>query len=471
MKKTFILSIILVSFLTSLTSSSQNIDKKSIAGSWLGKINAGTIDLRIVFNLILVGNDSLTATLDSPDQGAKGIKIGPVVIDGDKIKISAAMLRGEYNGTLINDTLFEGTWMQGGRTTPLDIRKLKAAFTINRPQEPKPPFPYTSEDIEFKNEKFNITLAGTLTIPEGNGPFPVVILISGSGTQNRNEEIMGHKPFLAIADYLSRNGIAVLRYDDRGAGKSQGNPITATTEDLATDTEAAFNFIKNHAKINPKFIGLIGHSEGGLIAPITAASNKEIAFIVSLAGPGVTGEKIVLTQSQDISRIFGISEENIKETTAINKKIYSVLKKENDNAKAETKIMAVYKEELAKKKTSKDDIEKSVNQLKASFGASTYTWFRYFIMTDPAIFWKKTDCPVLAINGEKDLQVSADENLPAIEEALKSGGNKNVKTIKPEGLNHFFQHSKTGLPSEYPDIEETFSTEVLKIISDWILAL
>jgi uncharacterized protein len=470
MKKSFLLSFIVISFMASLSSSAQNIDKKAITGSWLGKINTGTMDLRVIFNLTLAGKDSLTATLDSPDQGAKGIKIGPVTVNGDKIKISAPMLRGEYNGTLKNDTLFEGTWMQGGNTMPLELAKLKTAFTINRPQEPKPPFPYTSENVTFTNEKFNIKLAGTLTIPSGKGPFRAVIMITGSGAQNRNEELMGHKPFLVIADYLSRNGIAVLRYDDRGVGSSQGNYANATSADLATDTEAAFSFLKNNPKINQKEIGLIGHSEGGLIAPITAASNQDIAFIVSLAGPGVTGQQIILKQSQDISRLSGISEENIKETTAINRKLYAVLKKEKDNKKAETKIIALYREELEKKKTSKEDTEKAVNQLKASFGASSYTWFRYFIMTDPAIFWKKVKCPVLALNGEKDLQVSADENLPAIAKALKSGGNKNVKTIKPEGLNHLFQHCKTGLPSEYSGIEETFSPEALKTITDWILA-
>jgi alpha-beta hydrolase superfamily lysophospholipase len=471
MNKPFVLLIIVISLLISFSSSAQDIDKKAIAGSWLGKINTGAMDLRVVFNLTLAGKDSLTATIDSPDQGAKGIKIGPVTTDGKKIKISAPMLRGEYNGSLKNDTLLEGTWMQGGNTMPLDLSKLRAAFNINRPQEPKPPFPYTSENVNFTNEKFNIKLAGTLTIPSGKGPFKAVIMITGSGAQNRNEELMGHKPFLVIADYLSRNGIAVLRYDDRGAGSSQGNYATATSADLATDTEAAFSFLKNNPQINPNEIGLIGHSEGGLIAPITAASKQEIAFIVSLAGPGVTGQQIILKQSQDISRLTGISEENIKESTAINKKLYAVLKKEKDNNKAETKILALYKEELEKKKTSKEETDKAVNKLKASFGASTYTWFRYFIMTDPAIFWKKVKCPVLALNGEKDLQVSADENLPAIAKALNSGGNKNVKTIKPEGLNHLFQHCKTGLPSEYSGIEETFSPEVLKIMTDWILAL
>jgi alpha-beta hydrolase superfamily lysophospholipase len=321
------------------------------------------------------------------------------------------------------------------------------------------------------NNKFNIQLAGTLTIPAGAGPFKAVILISGSGAQNRNEELLGHKPFLVIADYLSRNGIAVLRYDDRGVGQSQGNYAEATSADLATDAEAAYNFLKNNPKINSREIGLMGHSEGGLIAPIVASSNPGIAFIISLAGPGITGQQIIIRQSQEISRISGISEEKIRKSTATSKKLYAVLRKEKDNKKAEVKILAIYKEMLKKEKSSKEDTEKAVNQLKATFGAQTYTWFRYFIITDPAIFWKKVKCPVLALNGEKDLQVAADENLPAIEKALKSSGNNSVKTIQLPGLNHLFQHCKTGLPSEYSEIEETFSPEALKIIDDWILVL
>ncbi len=472
MKKTYILLILVMSLIFPEMSPAQNkTDNRSITGSWLGKINTGAIELRVIFNLSVAGNDSLVATLDSPDQGAKNIKLGPVTFTGKTLKISAAVLMAEYNGTIKNDTLITGTWMQGGATLPLDLVKLKSAFTIDRPQEPKPPFPYRSEDVTFTNNKFNITLAGTVTIPQGTGPFPAVILITGSGPQNRDEEIMGHKPFLVIADYLTRHGIAVLRYDDRGVGKSQGTSSGATTADLATDAEAAFDFLKSYPDINPKFIGLLGHSEGGLIAPMVASSNPSVAFIVSLAGPGVTGEQIILRQAQDISRLSGVSESAIKENTEINKRLYAVLKEEKDNQKAEVKIIDLYKEILDKKKTSKEDEEKAVNQLKASFGAGSYTWFRYFIMTNPATFWSKVKCPVLALNGEKDLQVAADENLPAIEKALKSGGNRSVKTIMLPGLNHLFQHCKTGLPAEYSSIDETFSPEVLKIIADWISGL
>jgi alpha-beta hydrolase superfamily lysophospholipase len=370
-----------------------------------------------------------------------------------------------------NDSIIEGEWTQRGQSVKLNLKKLRAAFTLKRPQEPRPPFPYSSEDVTFGNKKFNIFLAGTLTIPNGNGPFPAVILITGSGAQNRDEALQGHKPFLVIADWLTRNGIAVLRYDDRGVGKSQGDYAASTSADLSTDVEAAFLFLKNNPRINPSSIGLVGHSEGGLIAPIVASANPEIGFIVSLAGPGVDGEQIISTQQREISKLSGLSDAEINEAAAVNKKLYSILKKEKDDLKAETKILEEYRKILIDSKLPPAEIESKCSQLKATFGAQTYTWFRYFIMTDPAVFWKKVKCPVLALNGEKDLQVSADVNLPAIESALKSGGNKNVRTIELPGLNHLFQHCTTGLPAEYGQIEETFSPEALKIISDWILGL
>jgi alpha-beta hydrolase superfamily lysophospholipase len=471
MKKSLTLLILSTLFILTQAMNAQTNYKNVLPGSWLGKISVGAIELRVVFNLSITGRDSLIATLDSPDQGAKGIKLGPVTLIGETLKISAGALMAEYNGTIKNDTLIEGTWKQSGTTNVLNLKKLKTAFTVNRPQEPKPPFPYTSEDVTFTNYKFNIKLAGTLTIPSGPGPFKAVILISGSGPQNRDEELLGHKPFLIISDWLTRNGIAVLRFDDRGVGKSQGTYATASSADLATDAEAAFNFLKNTPKINPKAIGLLGHSEGGLIAPIVASSVRDVSFIVSLAGPGVTGQQIIIRQSQDISRLSGVSENQIRKSTETNKKLYTVLRKEKDNNKAEVKILALYREMLMKEKTSKEDTEKAVNQLKATFGASTYTWFRYFLFIDPATFWKKVNCPVLALNGDKDLQVSAKENLPAIEKAVKSNGNKTVKTVNLPGLNHLFQHCKTGLPAEYGEIEETFSPEALKIITEWIVAL
>jgi hypothetical protein len=295
MKRIVLFPVLLVATMLTISLYAQNTTNRSILpGSWMGKLSTNGIDLRLVFNLKLNDNDSLIATLDSPDQGAKNIPMGIVILDDKKLTIKAPALLGEYNGTITSDSTIDGTWTQRGASFTVNLKKLKAAFTVNRPQEPKPPFPYTSEDVTFINNKFNIKLAGTLTIPAGPGPFKAVIMITGSGAQNRNEELMGHKPFLVIADYLSRNGIAVLRYDDRGVGGSQGNYSEATSEDLATDAEAAFNYLKNNPKINQKEIGFIGHSEGGLIAPIVAVSNHDVGFIVSLAGPGVTGQQIII---------------------------------------------------------------------------------------------------------------------------------------------------------------------------------
>jgi pimeloyl-ACP methyl ester carboxylesterase len=447
------------------------INTKSVVGSWLGKLDVNSVTLRIIFNLSLIEKDSIIATLDSPDQGARDIKIGPVALFGEEISIKAPLLLAEFKGMIKNDTLIEGTFSQAGQTMPLNLIKLKKAFALNRPQEPKPPFPYISVDVKFTNEKAGIMLAGTLTIPEGKGPFPAVILITGSGSQNRNEELMGHKPFLVIADYLSRNGIAVLRCDDRGVGQSQGTPLNATSEDFATDAEAAYLYLRTRKEIRPESIGLAGHSEGGLIAPIVASSDPRIAFIIALAGPGVIGEEILHKQNYDISIISGAEEKQIRKGISINRKLFAILKKEPDNNKAADSMTATYRKLLTKEKTSSEDIDKAIKQFNASLNPVSYNWIRFFISTNPADFWKKVKCPVLALNGEKDLQVAAGINLPAIEKALKSGGNNAVTTVKLPDLNHLFQHCKTGLPAEYEEIEETFSPEVLKIMADWINGL
>lgn len=472
MKKIIFSLLVLTGFVYFSNVHAQNIpDKKSFMGSWLGKLEVSGITLRIVFNLSLAGNDSIAVTLDSPDQGAKGIRIGPVEINGNNIKISASLLKGEYNGTFKSDTLIEGKWTQAGMTYPLDLAKLKTAFLINRPQEPKPPFPYQVRDITFRNEKAKINLGGTLTMPVGNGPFPAVILITGSGSQNRNEELMGHKPFLLIADYLTRHGIAVLRYDDRGIGKSEMGPADPTSADFATDAEAALNYLKSVETINRKKIGLAGHSEGGLIAPILASTDPDVAFVISLAGTGVPGEQIILSQAYDINKASGMDEKELNSSTSLSKKLYAVVNKEADNNKAIAKMSAILKKSLILEKKSDEEIKKAMDQFQSSASAITSQWFRYFLTANPANFWKKVKCPVLVLNGEKDLQVASEINLPAIEKALKEGGNSSVRIVSLPDLNHLFQHCKTGLPAEYGVIEETMSPEVLKIMSDWIPGL
>jgi pimeloyl-ACP methyl ester carboxylesterase len=449
--------------------SAQEIDLyKTLPGSWFGRIPAGGINLRVVFDLKAERKDSLSVTMESPDQGAGVIKIGPVIIEGSTVNIKAPLLLGEYKGKVVSDTLIEGTWSQAGRTAELNLTKLKKAFTLNRPQEPKAPFPYKSEDVTFMNEKANIELAGTLTIPNGEGPFPAVVLVSGSGSQNRNEELLGHKPFWVIADHLSRNGIVVLRYDDRGVGKSKGTPLNATTADFATDAEAAFSYLLSRKETDPALTGIAGHSEGGLIAPIIAARNPKVAFVISLAGTGVKGEEILHTQNYDISIASGNDPVETLKGISLNRKLFAVLKKENDNKVAAEKINAIYRKALEKQKKSPEEIDIALKSLSNSLNPVSFYWMRYFMITNPADFWEKVKCPVLALNGDKDLQVSAKVNLPAIEKALRKGRNDSFKIVSLPGLNHLFQHTATGLPSEYGDIEETISPEVLGIITNWI---
>jgi len=255
-----------------------------ILGIWSGKLDAGGTVLGVVFNVLKEG-DAVKATMDSPDQGIAGIEIASVSCSAGNAVFDIKKIGGTYEGKLSGDTI-TGTWKQGGAEFPLTLTRKKEAPKVNRPQEPKEPYPYKSENVKFRNEKAGITLAGTLTMPEGDGPFPAVILVSGSGKQDRNETVFGHKPFLIIADWLSKNGVAVLRYDDRGAGESEGDFSQGTTMDFADDAEAAFNYLYSLPIVDKKFAGIMGHSEGGMIAPIVASRNQKIGFAVLLAGPG-----------------------------------------------------------------------------------------------------------------------------------------------------------------------------------------
>lgn len=340
----------------------------------------------------------------------------------------------------------------------------------NRPQEPKPPFSYNPELVYFENSQAdNIKLAGTLTIPKGKKKHPVAVLISGSGPQNRDEELMGHKPFLVLADYLSTNGIAVLRYDDRGIAESEGDFKTATSFDFATDVDAAITYLKTRKDIDSNKIGLIGHSEGGLIASIVASKNNDVAFIISLAGTGVVGSEVMLTQSWEIAKQLGATNATLKFNDTISKIVYNVIKTETDTSQVKLKIeteLKAYRENNA----SSPFVLYINDQLISKFtSVANNKWLTTFIRTNPQDYYSKTNCPVLALNGSKDMQVLPKLNLDGIEKGLKKANNKDVTTKELEGLNHLFQISETGNPNEYGEIEETFSPKALGIIRDWIL--
>lgn len=441
---------------------------QSLSGTWNGALKIQNSSLRVVFNIKQTDNGYIS-TMDSPDQGAKDIPVTSTGFQSPNLKLEIKNAGIEYNGILKGDEII-GIFKQGNQEFPMNLsRGQSEKKVLIRPQEPTKPYGYNSEDITFENKVANISLAGTFTYPSKGDNFPVVILISGSGPQNRDEEILGHKPFLVLSDHLTKNGIAVLRFDDRGVGKSTGKFKDATTADFATDVESAITYLKTRKEIDPKKIGLMGHSEGGIIAPMVAARSKEVDFIVLLAGTGLRGDKILLLQQELIARASGVSEVEIAKSRRINSEAFDIVLKSNESESLKNDLRVylaniLKNEPSASKPTnmSNDDfIEAQVKQISGA-------WMQYFIKYDPSLALQEVKCPVLAINGAKDLQVPPKEDLAAIEKALKKGGNKYVTIKEMPNLNHLFQECKTGSLSEYASIEQTFSPLALSEITNWV---
>ncbi len=453
----------------SLILSSLSLKAQDVTGEWNGILKVGGMQLRLVFHVNKT-DKGYSATMDSPDQGQKNIPMSKATFENKIITIEMAAARINYSGLLIGNDSINGTFSQAGQNFPMNLtRKAIQKQEVKRPQEPRKPYPYYSEDLTFENKKAGITLAGTLTLPKKEGKFPVVVLITGSGPQNRDEELLGHKPFLVIADYLTQKGIGVLRFDDRGCFASRGNFKTATSFDFATDVEAAVEYLKTRKEVDLKHIGLIGHSEGGIIAPIVAAGNNSVNFIVLMAGTGVSGGDIMLKQQEDIGITTGMSKEDIQLTKEINSEVFKIMALASDTAKLRSDLTLYIKSRI--KDFPKKDIPKDMTEdelAKVQVDNLMNPWMLNFIRYNPAGMLEKVKCPVLALNGDKDLQVCSKINLPAIENALKKGGNK-LYTIKElTGLNHLFQESKTGSPTEYAEIEQTISPLALETIANWI---
>lgn len=453
-----------------------------ISGIWAGSLAVGGgIALRLVAKIGMGPDGKLSSTLDSLDQGAMGIPVQTTTFQDDRLDLVVAAVQGEYKATLSGDgKTLTGTWTQGGMSFPLVMTKTEKEEELTRhPQEPKPPFPYVSEDVTFPNKSAGITLAGTLTKPLGPGPFPVVALITGSGPQNRNEEILGHKPFWVIADYLTRRGIAVLRTDDRGVAKSTGDFAAATSFDFAGDTLAAVAYLKSRRDIDRKHIGLIGHSEGGLIAPICATRSRDVAFIVLMAGPGLPGDQILERQGALIESAAGIPAARIAKNEEAQKQALQIVRAEPDLKRREEKLRSALskvvetqdsRQELARTNGGKPMTSQQISDFVGRQVAMLASpWMRTFILYDPRPTLKKVKCPVLAIDGSRDLQVPPKDDLDAIQDALKAGGNRDVTVRELPGLNHLFQPTKTGSPSEYAAIETTVDPSALQVMGDWIV--
>mgnify|MGYP001036646552 CR=1 FL=1 len=459
MKKTTITTFL--TLLLTATGVAQNI-----TGSWNGLLKIGN-QLQLHVGLQVEKTDTgYKVNLASPDQGAAHIPVSTFTFNDPNVIFQSDLIKASYAGEYKNDSI-SGTFKQGGQSIPLTFYRGEAAKP-KRPQEPALPLPYYSEEVTVENTTANVKLAGTLTKPQKDGSYPAVILITGSGAQNRDEELLGHKPFLIISDYLTRQGIAVLRYDDRGTAKSTGTFSTATSQDFAGDVESAVAYLKTRKDI--KQIGLIGHSEGGVIAPIVAAKNKDVAFIVMLAGTGIRGDKLLLLQTELISRVEGAPDSAIAKTTATNKGIFDIILKNEEDSIIKKELKA-YFIQYGTAHPADVPAGTTVEQFATTQVVQTmkpWPWMKFFIKYDPVTSLKKVKCPVLAVNGEKDLQVPPKENLGPIAAALK--GNKNVTTKEYAGLNHLFQECKTGAPSEYAGISQTFSPIVLEDISKWINA-
>jgi pimeloyl-ACP methyl ester carboxylesterase len=439
---------------------------------WEGKliVKAG-IGLRMVVRASKTADGTYVARLDSPDEGLKGLKLDPFTLDESQLAFGLKATGAKYEGKLnAEGTEAVGSWSQSGVKIPLTFKKTDAPSVVRRPQTPKPPFPYRSEDVSYENKAAGVTLAGTLTTPEGPGPFPALILISGSGAQDRDETIFQHKPFLVLADALTRRGVAVLRVDDRGVGGSTGSTAKSTSDDFAGDVLTGLEFLKGRPRIDPKAIGLIGHSEGGLIAPVVATRSADVAFIVLLAGTGLPGDEILYLQGRLILKAMGAKDESLARQRDLQRKLFDVVKAEPDPAKALVKLREVAKADFdALPEAERKDPENAPARIDAELKAVNTPWFRHFLTFDPRPILSKVRCPVLALVGEKDLQVPPKENLSEIERVLKAAGNTRVMVKELPGLNHLFQTCKTGAPSEYAEIEETIAQTALNEIGDWVV--
>jgi pimeloyl-ACP methyl ester carboxylesterase len=437
----------------------------SIEGTWSGTLEVQGYKLRVAFH-VASKDGRLVATLDSIDQGIKGIAVESVEVKAGAVTIKLPSIGGAFEGRLEGDSI-EGTWSQSGVSLPLELRRVDKAPELNRPQTPKPPFPYKVEEVSYDNRAGGVRFAGTLTRPKGDGPFPAVLLITGSGAQDRDETLFGHKPFLVLADALTRRGFAVLRVDDRGVGGSTGDILDATIDDLVADALAGVAFLKARAAVDPKRIGLVGHSEGGWVAPLAATKSKDVAYIAMIAGPGLSGEEILHLQTAAILRAGEVDEETIDRNRAVMERTYSVVKEESDDARARARLMEIFKEQIAG--LTEEQARAAGPQMEAQLKTLTSRWFRSILTYDPRPSLRRVACPVLAILGEKDLQVPAAENRAELVKAFEEGGNKAARVEVLAGHNHLLQRCKTGLPAEYGSLEETMSPESLDLIAEWLL--
>jgi pimeloyl-ACP methyl ester carboxylesterase len=466
-------SMVLTTFLIALlicrvgSAQAQNTPTDVLEGLWSGAPEIGGQAVPpIVFRIIKNLDGRFNAYLESPD-GIRRIRARRVTRTGNILRLDVDEIGGAFEGKLSDDRIsIDGKWTQAGHSFPLVIKRTNEQPHPNRPQEPQKPYPYDVEEIVCENKEADVKLAGTLTLPRAKGPFPAVRIIGGSGSLNRDDECFGHRTFLVLADYLTRRGLAVLRLDKRGVWKSGGQYENATTEDFAGDALASVEYLKSRKEINPKRIGLIGHSEGAMIAPMLAAKSPDIAFIVMIAGPGVPLDEAMTIQNCLYAEADGADRNKVDFLRDWYKHFYAVAIGEKDDAVAAEKMRKMY---AGLTETQKQMLGWSEGKLDREIGEVLSPWHRYLLAFNPEVFLKKVECPVLAVIGQKDLQVSPAENLAGIANALKAGGNQDFIVKELPDLNHLLQTAETGAESEYAQIDQTIAPLALKTIGDWII--
>ncbi|MBN2727731.1 MAG: prolyl oligopeptidase family serine peptidase [Bacteroidales bacterium] len=461
MKKAFLLFLLCASLITK----AQN----SFTGTWQGYFSVEGIQFLMILNIEEDENDKISATMHIPQQMLLNYDVLKISTEDDSLWMKAAGLRADYAAILDRDSL-RGTWTQMGvnYVINLGLTPEDEAFSIRRPQTPQEPYTYYCEDVKFYNKKAKIWLAGTLTLPDTTHNWPVVVLVSGSGPQDRNEELLEHKPFLVIADYFTRNGIGVLRYDDRGIGKSEGKFADATTIDLASDAESAIDFLSKKEFVNKDQIGLAGHSEGGIIA-MMLGSNKKLLFAISMAGVGVPCDQLLVMQQDKMYEGYGGSEEMREVMWNFNSRMYNIVQTEKDPVAIRTGIETILAETT--ERLTEEEIKEyglSDNYIIAILSQISNPWFKTFVTLKPAKYIEKIKIHFLAINGSTDRQVPAEENIEAIKIHIKQKKGQIVDYKIFDGLNHLFQNSKSGMPTEYAMIDETINEEVLEYMMKWI---
>ncbi len=445
--------------------------------AWIGELDMGTVSPVMQFRIVRLASGDTVGYFDSVTEGRTGFP-ATWSMEEDSLTFTVAAISLTYRGAL-NDAhdSAEGIWSQGGREVPLTLSRQANVYETanvweNRPQRPTGPFPYDAEEVVFQNTIDHVTLAGTLTVPKTSGRHPVVVLISGSGAQDRDETLMGHKPFLVLADYLSRRGIAVLRYDDRGTAGSTGDFSDATTEDFARDASAAVEFLAHHEKINPSEIGLAGHSEGGLVAPMVVGLREDVAFVVLLGATGVNGATIIPNQTEAMMRAADTDDTEIEIATTINRAVIAAALETSPGTDYSAELEPVIADVIQTLPESvREEAAKNLRLgIRNSMPRMQGKWMRFFLAYDPRPALRNIKRPVLAIWGSKDVQVLPDLNRPEVEKALIEGGNTDYTMVELEGLNHMFQQADTGSISEYASIQETFNPKALDTIGDWIIA-